>query len=147
MANYVSVTLTNYFRVTDENEYKRLFSRLVADDSSVDDFTMKDENGTVFHGFGAYGSIDYCVPLANSDEDEYDDPEHDFDVFIRGLKAILPEDDAFVMMEVGHEKLRSLNGWAIVVTKNNPTKCISLHDDVVTVARDVLKNDKWTLRM
>ena len=105
MANYISSARTNYFQVTDEERYKYLYSGLSAEE--LYDFTKIDENGSVWHGFG--GSSFF-----------WDDPddmlEGGFDTFIEEVQKILPEDQAFVYMESGHEKLRYVTGLAIVAT-------------------------------
>lgn len=36
--------------------------------------------------------------------------------FLEELQQILPDDEAFIYQEAGHEKLRYVTGWAVVVT-------------------------------
>lgn len=118
MADYLATARTNYFRVTNEEKYQELFKHLVAN-GEVKDFT-KEQDGVLYHGFGAYASIDYQVDL----EDE--ESECDFDHFIEELQKILPEDEAFVYQESGHEKLRCVDGCAFVVTsKEVRGECLS----------------------
>ena len=57
MSSYYANSRTNYFRVTDEEKYTKLFANLVCDEDEVYDFT-KVENGVTLHAFGGYGSID-----------------------------------------------------------------------------------------
>lgn len=57
MADYTATARTNYFRVTDEQRYQKLFKGLISD-NQLFDFT-KEENGGIFHAFGAYGWISY----------------------------------------------------------------------------------------
>ena len=108
MADYLAVARTNYFRVTDEKKYQELFQHLVAGDN-IEDFT-KELDGKLYHGFGAYATIDY--------KDNLDDKQSDcdFNYFIEELQKILPDDEAFIYQESGHEKLHSIDGYAIVVT-------------------------------
>lgn len=128
MANYYCTSRTNYFRVTDENAYAELFKSLCSE-NGVEDFTETDENGVIWHGFGSYGTIDYC----EQDKDgNYDDP--DFDLFAKQLQEILPDDEAFVLLEVGNEKLRYVTGYAIIITKNNIRSI-----DLTEVARNECK--------
>lgn len=108
MADYLAMARTNYFMVIDEERYQELFQHLVTN-GKVEDFT-KEQDGVLYHGFGAYGSIDYQVDL-KSEESEFD-----FDYFTNELQKILPVDEAFIYQETGHEKLRYLEGCAIVVT-------------------------------
>lgn len=107
MANYGCAIRTNYFRVTDEDAYLKLFSGLCGEDT-VHDFTKTDEAGTVYHGFGSYGSLFW------SDPDE--GTEDGFDSFLVKLQEILPDDEAFIYLESGNEKLRYVIGTYIVVT-------------------------------
>lgn len=104
MANYMSTARTNYFRVTNEKRYEELFNSLYSADD-IQDFT-KEKNGVLYHGFGAYCSIEYM-----NEEEEYD-----FDEFLKELQKILPEDEAFIYFESGYEKLRYVTGYSVVVT-------------------------------
>lgn len=55
MANYECAYRTNYFKVTDEEQYEKLFSRLSGDDlESFDDSEHPD-----LHGFGGFGTLEY----------------------------------------------------------------------------------------
>lgn len=114
MANYACASRTNYFRVTDEDAYAKLFENLRSE-FGVEDFTETDKDGVVWHGFGSYSTIDYVEPC--EDEDEDNDP--DFNLFAKQLQEILPENEAFVLLEVGNEKLRYVTGYATIITKNN----------------------------
>lgn len=105
MANYMAASRTNYFRVINENRYNQLFEKLCSEDG-VHDFTRK-KDGVLYHGFGSYDSIAYLT----------EDEEYDFDEFLLELQKILPEDEAFIYMEAGHEKLRYVTGDVIIVTR------------------------------
>ena len=103
MANYMATARTNYFRVTDEDKYSELFNGLCSEDN-IEDFT-KEKDGVIYHGFGSYDSINYLV-----------DDEYDFDEFLIELQKILPDDEVFIYMESGYEKLRYVVGFVVVVT-------------------------------
>ena len=106
MANYMAVTRTNYFRVTDEERYKELFEMLTSEDD-IEDFT-EERDGVVLHGFGCYGDVEYY----NKETDEYE-----FDSWLEKVQEILPDDEAFIMESIGYEKLRYVVGWVVVVTR------------------------------
>lgn len=55
MANYECAYRTNYFRVTDEEKYKNLFSRLSGDDIE----SFDDAEHPEYHGFGGFGYLEY----------------------------------------------------------------------------------------
>lgn len=132
MANYVCTSRTNYFRVTNENAYAELFENLCSEDD-IEDFTETDKDGVVWHGFGSYGTIDYIEPC--EDENDYNEP--DFDLFAKRLQNILPENEAFVLLEVGSEKLRYVTGYATIITKND-FRSISLTEMARTECKNLL---------
>lgn len=133
MANYECVSRTNYFRVTDEAAYQKLFEGLRASD--LQDFT-KTEDGIVYHGFGAYDTIEYVIESENDDFDpEYGDETYDFDVFLSKIQNILPDDEAFIYIESGHEKLRYITGYTIIVTKD---KIVS--QDLINITEQIAIN-------
>ena len=107
MANYMAVTRTNYFRVTDEDRYKELFEMLISEDD-IQDFIKRTEDGVILHGFGCYGDVEYY----DDDADEYD-----FDEWLSKLQEIIPDDEAFILESSGYEKLRYVTGWVVVVTR------------------------------
>lgn len=145
MANYYATSRTNYFRVTDEEKYNELFKNLVGLESEICDFTFtKEENGITLHGFGSYGPISYRVP--NSNTDEYDDEDYDFDQFLAELQAILPENEAFIYMEAGNEKLRYITGFSVVVTKND-IESVEICDEALKVAKRLLKKEDFETQM
>ena len=135
MANYCSCSRTNYFRVTDEEKYKSLFENLVGGEDEVHDFS-KEENGVRYHAFGAYGSIDY---VAFNGGEDYD---YDFDLFLEELQKILPDDEAFIYMESGHEKLRYITGLSVVVTKDK-IESLDIRNAALEKARKMLGNPKF----
>ena len=107
MANYMAVTRTNYFRVTDEDRYKELFEMLTSEDD-IQDFTKRTDDGVILHGFGCYGDVE-CY-------DEEND-EYYFDEWLSKLQEIIPDDEAFILESSGYEKLRYVTGWVVVVTR------------------------------
>lgn len=128
MANYMSTSRTNYFRVTDEKRYEELFNNLCAEDN-IHDFT-EEKDGVLYHGFGTYGSVEYI------DEDE----EYNFDTFLKELQKILPEDEAFMYFESGYEKLRYVTGFSVVVTSKEIVS-ESINNWAIKKAKELLGND------
>ena len=129
MANYEATTRTNYFRVTDEEKWQELFEGLISHDE-IDDYTKK-KDGITYHGFGAYSSIEYM---------DAETEECDFDIFINELQKILPDNEAFIYMEVGNEKLRYLTGIVIVAT-NKEMRSMSLESWAKEQAKLLLGDD------
>lgn len=143
MANYYSNTRTNYFRVTDETKYAELFSHLVGDEDCVSDFS-KEVNGITLHSFGCEGTIQ-AIPM-DENPDGAEDWDDDFDGFLKELQKILPDNEAFIFTEVGHEKLRYLVGYSLIVTRNE-IKSIDINDDAFELARKMLNNETFTTQM
>lgn len=143
MANYYANSRTNYFRVTDEDKFAELFANIVCDDDEVKDFT-KVEDGIIIHAFGGYGSINYQKPNNSGESDE--DYDYDFDSFLAELQKILPEDEAFIYTECGHEKLRYITGFSIVVTKNK-IDSIDIYSGAIGLARKMPNNKKFQTKM
>ena len=148
MANYYSASRTNYFRVTDEVKYAALIERLTVGEGELYDFTKTDENGVIWHGFGAYDTIDYLNPAYDEfgdDEDEFDEDafdeedyeDYDLDAFLKELATILPDGEAFILFNAGHEKLRYISGSAIIVT-NKGIDSVGLEEMAVAKAADLL---------
>ena len=128
MANYMSVSRTNYFRVTDEEKYQVLFSNLCSE-SDIEDFT-EERDGVLYHGFGTYGSVEYL------DEDE----NYNFDLFLNELQKILPDNEAFMYFESGYEKLRYVIGYAVVVTSKE-IAYENIGDWAISKAKELLGSD------
>ena len=145
MANYMGTARTNYFRVTDEEKYKKLSAHLLSEDT-IHDFTFTKDN-VVWHGFGAYSSIEFELPDENANSEETDDPEIvDIFEFGKRLQEILPEGEAFIYQECGYEKLRYVTAFCVIATKDD-LKCLDMTNSAIKMARDMLKDDKWTTKM
>lgn len=135
MANYTCTQSTNYFRVTDEKRFRELMSCLVAEDE-IHVLSRISEDGTVFHRFGSYSNIE-CLP----DGDE--DADYSIDWFLKEIQKILPEKEAFMLFEVGNEKLRYVYGSALVVTRDNIAS-MEITDWAQMKAQELLGDDFHT---
>lgn len=136
MANYGCATRTNYFRVTDEERYAKLFSCLQTYDDVMHDFT-KEEDGIIYHGFGSYSDFGF---LDDEDPDcDPDYPECNFDVFMKRLQEILPEDEAFIYMSSGNERLRYVTGLVIVCTTKE-MRHMEINEAAISIAQELLGN-------
>ena len=111
MANYVCASRTNYFTVNDERKWEEWFGCVCG----AEDFTKTDEDGTVWHGFGCYDSPWYSE---NGDEEDWDG-DILCDRSLEKLQDMLPDDQAFVYIEAGNEKLRYVVGYVAVVTNQS----------------------------
>lgn len=108
MADYIAMGRTNYFHVTDEDKYQELIKGLVSNGYWYD-FSRVEDSG-VIHAFGFDGCFDWTDP-----EDE--DQDSNLDYFLDEIQKILPDGEAFMCFEIGHEKFRYVVGEVCVVTK------------------------------
>lgn len=140
MSNYYGVVRTNYFHVRDEEQFRSLMSKASGDSDSIalwDD--LKDSEGKRLFGFGVYGTIN-GVP---NDDNKYDDDS--CDRFIDGLKECVAEDDAILIFEAGHEKLRYVGGGVTIITAKS-IEYIDLENSAIRKAQELLRNDHWNTR-
>lgn len=126
MANYNCTQKTNHFKVTDETAYLKLLNLLSCADNIENGFDI-EETGEKTFWFGAYASIDYI--------DEND--ENDFDAWLKKLQPLLADDSAFVLIDIGNEKLRSVDGCVTIMTKND-IKYMSLSTYAENMAKEML---------
>ena len=147
MANYNGCARTNYFHVTDEEKYKKLYKGLVGTDDEIISFDQNDKDGKPLHGFGSYGTIYWSPSKAEDNPDWLDNDDTDgFDDFLQQIKTILPDNEAFVIIETGHEKLRYLVGFATIVT-NKDIQCIDLTNITEKVAGNMLQKLDYKLEI
>lgn len=82
------------------------------------------------------GTSENPVLTLTDDEEELDE---DFDLFLNRLKKILPDDQCFILQEVGNEKLRYFVGFCLVLT-NKECKNIELNEWAFDQAKELVKN-------
>ena len=125
MANYESVTRSNYFHVKDEDAFSKFMDTVSGDDMHC--WSDKDEDGNTLHAFGCDGSI-YGVPNGAKD--------NDFDLFLSELQKHIAPEDAVILMESGHEKLRYVTGFATVITSGG-IETISIDELAISKASGI----------
>lgn len=142
MANYMGYTRTNYFHVVSEDAFNEFANHLVADEDEVKTFKNVDENGDETYGFYAYSPIHYVENV--DDDDWYEDL--DDDIFVQEAQKIVAPDDAIIITEVGHEKMRYLVGYTLVIT-STAHRGISLSNESVNAARELLNNPQFETQL
>ena len=135
MANYCCTIRTNYFHVKDDESFEKLMSNVVGEDLHI--FNSTDKNGNKTYGFGCYCSI-----YGYSEDVEDDDYECDYDKFINGLQECVCEDDAVIIFEAGHEKLRYVVGDVMVITSKD-VKYESILNIGLAFAKEMLNNPDY----
>lgn len=135
MANYYGFTRTNYFHVTDEDKFRTIMNSVYGDGLEI--WTQKDNNDVTMFAFGADSALDYKVPNTE---------EYDVEQLYEALQEIIVDDEAIIITEVGHEKLRYLVADAIVITTNDVRVC-DLNEISVAVAGEMLQNVNYKPQM
>lgn len=129
MANYNCVVRTNYFHVKDVEAFKRMMDQVVGSEDEVSLWEENDQEENPIFAFGCYGGI---AGLPNESDDEIDDDS--YNRFTDELQKCVAENDAVIIMESGHEKIRYVTGSAFIIT-SNATKYL----DVETLALEATK--------
>ena len=145
MANYTCAVRTNYFKVRDPEAFRVFMQRVYGEEDHVSLWEQMDNSGVLRFGFGSYGGIGGLRNEPCDDDDEYDDDDDTYDAFIDGLQAHIAEDDACLIFEAGHEKLRYVTGSCTIVTAKE-TRHLDIADMGVRTVRDELLGPEWTTK-
>ena len=143
MANYCCAYRTNYFKVKDNEKFKKFMTHVYAEDLEV--FHKKDENGNELYGFGGYGGISGYFNNKNEYEDSDEAWDNAYDNLIDGLAKQVAEDDAVLLFEVGNEKLRYVVGSVAVITSKG-YEYRDITNVGVEIARQMLNNPNYDTR-
>ena len=117
MANYYSQGRTNYFRVKDEEKFEQRINSIREGSNTPVDL-IKDERG-------------WCLLFEEGAPTFYYNEEtgEERDVDMEGLiRENLADGSVCVMMEIGAEKLRFLDGWSIAFNNKGDRKVVLLDD-------------------
>ena len=135
MANYVSTTRTNYFHVKDAEAFRGFMDNVSGDNLKLWD--EKDDKGDTVFAFGCEGSI---YGIQNEDEND------NYDLFIENLQEYIADNDAVILTETGHEKLRYVSGYASIITGTD-IQHVNLDDMALSKAREMLGNPGFSTQM
>lgn len=143
MANYVATARSNYFRVKDTDEFTRIVG-IVAPDISIHKGESDQPDGSVClladGGDGPWPYID--LEHLDTDDDDLDvtdaerealeNGENPFPGVTESIVDLVAEHlvggDVAVFMEAGHEKMRSVSGYAVAVNSAGETRGVNLAD-------------------
>lgn len=132
MADYLSCTTTNHFQVTSEKELRELVSCIDCNDEI--EISHYEENGKTYYSLCAYGSF---LGLVDND---------DINELYKAFQKILPDGEVLALFEVGHEKLRYVDGSTTIIT-NKTYQYKSLHDIATNLARTITNNPTYDLNI
>ena len=128
MANYECVSRTNYFHVKDAELFRTFMDTVIADDLHL--WEEKDNNSNTVFAFGCEGTI-YGIPDENGDSS--------LDLFFEELQKYIADNDAAILTEAGHEKLRYVTGYATIVTQTD-MQTIGIEPFSLEKAKEMLEN-------
>jgi hypothetical protein len=119
MADYLATSRSNYFRVKDPTAFEEWCR-----DNSLDVWTaaLTEDTSEISH---AVAANDGYWPSQRWDENQ--DDFIDFD-FAGELAAHLKDNEVAILMEVGHEKLRYVCGYAQAIRSDGRVVELSLRD-------------------
>ena len=108
MANYVSLTKSNIFRITDKEKFTDIINNLESDGIIEFHEHDGDKEGEIKVQFMVDGT-----PFG------YETENGDFELIpvIEDIQTLLPDDEVCVIIESGHEKLRYVDGSVLVISK------------------------------
>ena len=130
MADYISCTKTNYFQVTSEQELRDLVSKIDCEDEI--EISSSTEKGKIYYSLCAYGSF-YGI-----------DDNEDAEELYKEFQRILPDGEVMAIFEIGHEKLRYVGCYTVVITTET-YQYKSLQDIATTMAREITINPSYKL--
>ena len=145
MANYYGYTRTNYFAVTDPEKLKNIIERIVWDEGSLSFLSEQDERW----GFGAYACICGLRPEKAAEDQEADDDsddEWDASAVYEALSEVIAPGDAAIITEIGYEKLRYFNAYAVIITRGQ-IEVEDLRSHALSTAQTLLSDPKYGTRM
>lgn len=139
MANYYGQTRTNYFAVKDADAFE-------AELGDYNVILIREEDGNGGYRYGFLDADDNGGGLSWSRlielEDENGDPfDTDVDIdWVDILSRHVADGHVAILMEVGSEKYRYFNGWAIAVNSKGETREINLNMEIDKLARELGEN-------
>ena len=138
MVSY-DITRTNYFRVTDEEKFRKIVNGCwCGNEAEMKIWTETAPDGTKYFAFGCYGYIDGCC-----DPDGNECP--DSNQFMEDLKTILPDGEVIIITHVGNNKMRDVYGEVDVITKEGWTYQ-NLDELAREIAKKKLGDENWTTK-
>lgn len=136
MANYMCTVRTNYFHVKDAEKFKEIMEQVQGYEDEVKLWEETDQDGNPVFGFGCESGI-AGIPCAPDDNGETEIDDDSYDRFIEMLQECVADDDAVIIMEAGHEKLRYVVGSAEIITSRS-TKYLDISRLAVKTAGKML---------
>lgn len=122
---YTGIGRSNWFRTTDEKKLTDLVEHLDGASLSSRTYPMEGQVYCIMIDDLPEGGLNWIDPIND---------ESNLDYFLDELQKILPEDEAFIYTEAGHDKLRYITGASLVLTSKS-IDWIDLYEDATAIAQ------------
>lgn len=146
-------TRTNYVHITDEERFREIVRNCSTETcEEVTVITHTDAAGNKVFGFQvAAPLLGYIVDKTGSivklTEQQADGVyEMNFNAFIADLQSVIAPDDALVIMWIGSNNLKMLNGGVYIIT-HDAIQSHSLENMALATAKHMLGNNEWHTQM
>ena len=141
--DYQCKTRSNYFAIREGREAKL---KALLDHCGLHMWKENDPYGVTRYAFGVDGDFVGIPYRGTIPEEDPDGCGGDRNAFFRELQAVISEDDAVIIQEVGTEALRYFMTEATIVTSKE-VQFISLQKMAVREAAEMLSNPRFTTRL
>ena len=158
MANCYGNTRTNYFRVADEEKFEEIISSVVCCEDTLEVW-YKTVDGIKEYAFGANDSIagicecSYCNSCNNCEYKELEnneecntcdcEGEYNYDKMCELLQTVVHPEDAIIIVETAHEKLRYVGASSTVITSKE-IKHIDIWQESMEAVKNMLDKKEYT---
>lgn len=151
MANCYGNTRTNYFRVTDEEKFEQIINSVVCCEDTLEVWS-KTVDGIKEYAFGINDSIqgvcecEHCEAVAKN-EAKYDadlcEGLYSYDKMCELLQTVVHPEDAIIIVETAHEKLRYVGASSTVITSKE-IKHIDIWQESMEAVKNMLDKKEYT---
>jgi len=112
MADYLCVSRTSYFRVKDEEEFRKVVGCILGD---VDVWEQTGDDGVKRLAIGGY-DIMTAFECGEDEDPEFYEKFGGITETAKAIQLCLTDDEVAFIFEAGHEKPRYVCGWACMIT-------------------------------
>lgn len=151
MANCYGNTRTNYFKVTDEKKFEQIINSVACCEDTLEVWS-KTVDGTKEYAFGTNDSIQGICECEHCEAVEKNEVKYDadlceglysYDKMCELLQSVVHPEDAIIIVETAHEKLRYVGASSTVITSKE-IKYIDLWQESMEAVKNMLDKKEYT---
>lgn len=121
MGNYYATARSNYFKVKDDDEFKRFITGRWG--NSISFWEKKDKKGEVSYAVYSDESGGWPSGVWNDEESDFDQAD-----FFKEIAKHLRDGQVAIFMETGAEKMRYLIGYSLAINNKLEVKIIDIEN-------------------